>query len=310
MKDKRFRIFLLSICLAGICACSSATVQNGNSNSGGSNAEAVSSPVMGAAGAGGINKDIRKVDFKNFTYEPHCVGEEVTKVTVKNGEYSKETKEDDFTDRFYFNVETPTYGDLNGDNSEEAIILSVCNTGGTGQFSEGFVYTLKNDKPVLLSRIEGGDRAYGGLRSAKAEYGFLEVERNDAGEDGAACCAESYITTKYKWDGNKLAKWGNEVKRELYPAQRVNFPKGSTKTTLKVGVDEIKRYVVGARSGQTLIVSVNTDKVIPSLNNGDADVSEGVNSFTATLKANGDYVIQLQNSNDKPTEVTVTIEIR
>ena len=58
---------------------------------------------------------IQKVDFKNFTYQPYCAGEDPQKVTVKNGEFSKEEQQDGYTDRFYFNVFSVTYGDLTGD---------------------------------------------------------------------------------------------------------------------------------------------------------------------------------------------------
>src|SRR5687767_1632081 len=87
--------------------------------------------------------NIRDVDFKNFTYTPFCAGDPDEKpkpVTVKNGEYSSEKQEEGYVDRFYFNVFDVTYGDLNADRVDEAVVLTVCNTGGTGQFSEGFVF--------------------------------------------------------------------------------------------------------------------------------------------------------------------------
>ena len=310
MKKYWLPIFLIVVGIASAASCS-AGVQN-DTNARAANTENTEQPASseGGAGKGDVDKAIRKIDFKNFTYEPHCAGEESEKVTVKNGEYSKETKQDDYTDRFYFNVFDVSYGDVDADNKEDAVVLTNCNTGGTGQFTEGFVFTLKGDKPTLMDHIEGGDRAYGGLRSAKVQYGFVDVERNDVGEEGGACCPEFVVTTKYKWNGKELAKWGAETRRELYPAQRVNFPKGSTKTTLKVTVDEIKRYIVGARSGQTLSVSVNTDKATVALIKGEADVDDGPNSFTARLKENGDFVIQVQNIDEKPAEVVITIEIR
>jgi hypothetical protein len=303
------KIILLSVFLAGISSCAAAGTQNTVANN--TNIANTESPVAekGAAAAD-MDKAIRKVDFKNFTYEPYCAGEETEKVTVKNGEYSRETKEEGYTDRFYFEARDISYGDVDGDNKEDAIILSNCNTGGTGQFTEGFVYTVKTGKPTLLTRIEGGDRAYGGLRSAKMENGLLVVERNGEGESGGACCPEFVVTTKYKWDGKALKESGPESKKPFYPEERVSFAKGTAKTTIKASVDEIKRYVVGARAGQTLSVSVNSDKVTLSLDKGDADMTDGTNSFTAVLKTNGDYTIQLQNLNDKPTEVTLTIEIR
>lgn len=253
--------------------------------------------------------DIRKVDFKNFTFEPGCAGEETQKVTVKDGEFSSEKKVDDYVDRFYFKVYDFVYGDVNGDGKEDVIISSVCNTGGTGNFTEAFVYTTKGNKPFLLTRIEGGDRAYGGLRKIEINEGVVTVEQNDVGEMGGACCPEFAVTTKLKWDGSKFNEIGTPNKRELYPKKRVSFAKGASSTTMTVKVDEISRFVIGARAGQTLKVSVNSDKVSPSLFEGEADVTDGTTSFTAKLKQSGDFVIQLQNLDEKETEVTVTIEI-
>ena len=152
--------------------------------------------------------DIRRVDFKNFAYEPFCAGEEKQKVTVKDGEFSEEKQMDGYVDRFYFKVFDVAYGDLNGDGKDEAVILTVCNTGGTGNFSEGFVYSIKARKPSMIARIPGGDRAYGGLRAASVVAGMLVVESNDVGEQGGACCPEFVITTKYKLDWIWLTcKW-------------------------------------------------------------------------------------------------------
>jgi hypothetical protein len=311
MKSFWLSMSLLLLCPLIAGSCAAAKVQNTGDNADASKTESADdSKSEGSAGKRDVDTSIRKVDFKNFIYEPYCVGEKTIKITVKNGEYSKETKEDDYTDRFYFNVEAPTYGDMNGDNSEEAIVLSFCNTGGTGNFSEGFVYTMKSGKPALLTRIEGGDRAEGGLRSAVVENGLLVVERNDAGETGGACCPEFTVTTKYKWNGKELQKSGAETKKALYPEERVSFAKGTTKTTIKVTVDEIKRYTLGARAGQTLSVSVNTDQVTLSLIKGDAEINDDTNSFIAQLKENGNYVIQVQNTGEKPTPVTLTIEIK
>jgi hypothetical protein len=311
MKSFWFLTVLIVVCAAGVGSCSAAKMQGENANSVAVNsANTPSSGGEGATGKGDVDRSIRKVDFKNFTYEPYCAGDEATKITVKNGEYSKETKEADYTDRLYFNVDAPTYGDINGDNSEEAIVLSVCNTGGTGQFSEGFVFTMKNGKPALLTRIGGGDRADGGIRSAKVENGLLMVERNDEGESGGACCPEFSITTKYKWNGKDLQEAGTSPRKALYPEERVSFPKGATKTTLKLTVDDIKRYVLGARAGQTLKVSIDTGGATLSLVKGEADVTDGTNSFSAHLSESGDFTIQVQNIGDKPTPVTLTIEIR
>jgi hypothetical protein len=254
---------------------------------------------------------IQKVDFKNFTYQPYCAGEEARKVTVKNGEFSEEKEMDGYTDRFYFNVFNVTYGDLTGDQQPEAIVLTVCNTGGTGNFSEGFVYTLKAGKPVLLTRVQGGDRAYEGLRSALVENGLLVVDRNDAGENGGACCPEFAVTTKYKLSAGKLNVSGTPVRRELYPSEPLRFARGASSATIKLTIapDDRKRFTLGARVGQIMIVSVDSPKISVRLLE-DALVTEGANSFTAKLPKNGTYTVELSNYEETPVEVTLTVGIK
>jgi len=257
--------------------------------------------------------DIRKVNFKNFTYSAYCADEETEKIRVKNGEFSKETKIDDFTEHFYFNIFSIKYGDLNGDKKDEAVILSVCNTGGTGNFTEGFIYTLKAGKPVLLARIGGGDRAFGGLREATVENGLLVIDQNDRDRNQANCCSEYAVISKYRLNGSKLNLVGQRVSRALYPSQRVSFDKGTSKTTLTVTVDEIKRFKIGARAGQTLTVSYkspNAENILLSLVEGEADVAESENPLIAKLNQTGDFIFQVQNTYKLPSEVTLTIEIR
>jgi hypothetical protein len=253
---------------------------------------------------------IRSVDFKNFTYEPHCAGEDTTKVTVKNGSFSEEKQMEGYVDRFYFEIFATAYGDLDGDKQDEAIVLGVCNTGGTGNFSEGFVYKMRSGKPVLIERIEGGDRAYGGLKTAKIDGGFAFVERYDPGEHGASCCAELILTSKYKLTNGKLVVVGQPVKKDLYPKERVNFARGASGKTFNVTIPagEGRRYVVGARAGQRLSASTDSSDAQLRLLE-DARVTEGINNFLAVLPRSGDYTIEVRNNGDKDLVITLNIRI-
>lgn len=255
--------------------------------------------------------DIRKVDFKNFTYPVLCIGDKAENVTVKDGEYLKEKQEDGYVDRFYFKVFDVAYGDVTGDQVDEAIILGVCNTGGTGNFSEGFIYSIKGAKPSLIARIPGGDRAYGGLRETRTEAGKLVVESNDPGVDGAACCPQRILTTQYRVTGGKLVKIGKEMSRDIYPTERLKFAAGTSGKTWSVDipVQEGKRFIVGARAGQTLTVSVDTDKA--SIRILDAtDAKFGDNNFSVKLPRNGDYTIEVQNDSDGPLTVKLSVKIQ
>ena len=261
------------------------------------------------AGAAFGQSDIHSVDFKNFTYHPHCAGEETQAITVKNGEFSQEKQMQDYVDRLYFNIFSVTYGDLDGDKADEAIVLTACNTGGTGNFSEGFIYKLRNSKAVLLTGIEGGDRGYGGLRTAMVSNGILSVERNDPGENGANCCAEFIETQKYKFIGGKLVEFGEPTKRPVVSTERVTFDRGTSGKTLSITVpaNDAKRFVVGARAAQRLTVSAGHTKAQIHLLE-EARITEGINNFLAVLPKTGDYTIEVSNPTDQ--EITVTLNIK
>ena len=255
--------------------------------------------------------EIRSVDFKNFTYLAHCVGEEPSDVTVKDGEFLEEKQMDGYVDRFSFSVFDIAYGDLTGDRKDEAIVLTICNTGGTGNFSEGFVYSMKGRKPDLIARIPGGDRADGGLRSTRVENGLLIVESNETGPEGGACCPQIIVTTRYKVAGGRIVQSGKESRRDIFPTERVTFAKGTSGKTFRITIpaEEGKRFVVGARAGQTLTVSVDTDKASLRLVE-DAEPKYGINNFLVKLPSTGNYTIEVQNDSDVDLAVVVNIKIQ
>lgn len=254
--------------------------------------------------------DIRRVDFKNFTYPAYCAGEEADTVTVKKGEYSYEKQDDGFVDRFYFKITEIKYGDVNGDRRDEAIILSVCNTGGTGYFSEGFIYTMKAGKAALLARIPGGDRGYGGLRSARVEDGSLIVESNDAGENGASCCPEWIVTTKYKVSGGRLHKVGKETREPVDAPERIRFDAGKSGATFKtnVGGSDSKKFVVRARAGQKISISIDVDDATIMMIT-EAPFIEGNGTLSVVMPTSRDFIFAIQNGSATEQEITVTVKI-
>lgn len=168
-------------------------------------------------------KSIRQVDFQNFTYRVLCGVEDAkdaTRIKTIGGTIKNAKLVDgiyqwiDEKLPMYFDIHKPIYGDLTGDGKEEAVIKAECNNGGTGQPTEGFIYTLKAGKPFLLARLESGDRGHYGIVEIKIRNKNLIVTRNDP-RGGSDCCATHTLTSTLRWNGRKFAAVGKPVRRKI-----------------------------------------------------------------------------------------------
>ena len=256
--------------------------------------------------------DIHGVDFRNYRYYPTCLNwEEPAKVAVKaiNSSYTKSGPDGEVT----FKVTDVVYGDLNGDGMDEAVVLTDCNTGGSGRFDDGFLYTIRNGKPVMLSQIEGGDRANGGIRGVRIENGLLKVERLGSMPSGRAVGADFIDTTTYRLSGSKLLRVGRPVRRSLRGenrAKRIQFERGESSATLTGTTSGADFYVLGARENQTLTVRVSSPQ-----NNArfelivdDFTMAYRVTEWSGKLESRGNYhivVVSNAGGSDYKLEVTV-----
>ncbi len=158
--------------------------------------------------------DVRKVDFKNFTYKLSCgSADKVSPVTVKNGEYSDD--KDSIGDRVYLKITDVIFGDINGDRKDEAIVLYSCGSGASYVYIWGLIFTVQNNKPVLLTEIEGGNKGDGGFHDVKIAKNLLIVERYQLPTAGSPCCPAFIETTKYKLKGKRLIQVGKQTSRKM-----------------------------------------------------------------------------------------------
>jgi hypothetical protein len=148
-----------------------------------------------AGGSAPKYRSIHDVDFQNFTYEVW------SGYTVQaRGGRSTRSKGADPSDPQIDGV-TVTFGDLTGDEKDEAAVVVYTDGGGTGSFSEGFVYALRDGVIQVLTEFEGGDRTADGIWTVSISDGLLKVER----ESGSCmACVEEIVTAWYRWDGKAL----------------------------------------------------------------------------------------------------------
>jgi hypothetical protein len=158
---------------------------------------------------GGAPSEIRAIDWQNRTYELGSLGE--VAVTAGHAEFAlddnnKITAGGAGVGNGSYRVEPPLYADVNGDGVEDAVIASATATGGTGQFSEITVYTLRDHKLVELAAIAGGDRGDGGIRKLSLDGAIIVVERNVLADGDGLCCASRAQRERWRWHAGELTE--------------------------------------------------------------------------------------------------------
>lgn len=157
---------------------------------------------------------IRGVDFLNRGYQASVCSEDVglpKTVNVREGKFRD--RDDNF---FEIDGSETAYGDVNGDGSEDAVVLIRCGAGaGTLRAFEVHAYTLQNGQPKLLARLDsttvegdyqksypGGVVFYAGETGPKIVNGHVIFE---ALTDGSFAGPENTATFDYRLSGGKFA---------------------------------------------------------------------------------------------------------
>ncbi len=147
--------------------------------------------------------NIRQVDFKNFTYRLEWEKEKEA-IELRNG--SRES-----AGGLRSGLMRITYGDLTGDEREEAIILlRGQNTRTSRTLDEVFIYTLKNGRVVALAHFEGGRRGDYILSVESLKSNFRVEDRLLILDQAILREGESaptqYYTIKYRFHGIQMAE--------------------------------------------------------------------------------------------------------
>jgi hypothetical protein len=133
----------------------------------------VVSTRVAAQDGGAPPVQVRDVDWQNFTYSSIAAG---VRVRTRNGRWESARP---LVDRgsCRLDVGHVTYGDLNRDGTEEAVVEIDERNGGTVGFSYAIVYTAGVRFPRRIANIPVGDRADGGIRTLRIVRQRIEVER-------------------------------------------------------------------------------------------------------------------------------------
>ncbi len=101
-----------------------------------------------------------------------------------------------------------TYGDLDGDGREEAVVDLLYSTGGTANWHYLYVYAIDHGAPRLLARLESGSRADGGLLRIAIQNRKLSLDFADERKRVADCCSDGFIRVAYGWREHRFVEIG------------------------------------------------------------------------------------------------------
>jgi len=151
--------------------------------------------------------DILLNEVKNAEYRTSYSGPDLEKVTLQDGYFEMPFAEsasilaiDIYNNRIAF-------GDLDGDNHEDAAVVLTTNSGGTGNFRSLEVLLNQNGKPVHEARIELGDRVLVNSIKIQNQEIITDMIVHGEGEDfRGMCCPNIPIVQKYRLLENVLTK--------------------------------------------------------------------------------------------------------
>jgi len=164
---------------------------------------------------------INEVDFKNFVYAWDSPRIAVPTAWKWLAEKPKSTLRvmggrHDFSPSEWFAggyvlVQSVTYGDVNGDGRDEAVVDLLCSTGGTANWHYVYVFALANGSPTNLGRLQSGSRAYGGLLKVAIDQNMLVLDFADSERRIGDCCSEGYIRVKYRLQDGRFIEVGTRL---------------------------------------------------------------------------------------------------
>jgi hypothetical protein len=156
-------------------------------------------------------KDIRDVDFKNFTYPmtgPRLGHDRLKWLDASKPGQVRLVNGSDNAALPTFTFESVKFADVTGEGKEDAIVVLTFHSGGTQTSDYIYIYSFADGKPKLLAYCYTGNRSDSGLYKVYGEHRMLVVELLDYNKRSGECCSSGFVRTRYRWNGQRFEAVG------------------------------------------------------------------------------------------------------
>ncbi len=126
------------------------------------------------------------------------------KARLTNGRYEEEIVPGAASKLVIQLYPTTATGDLNGDGVDDAAVILISNSGGSGTFYHLAAVLNQNGVPKHTASVSLGDRTR--IKSIDIKSGEIVVGMVTHGPNDPLCCPTLEVTQKYKLQGDKLVE--------------------------------------------------------------------------------------------------------
>jgi heat shock protein HslJ len=123
-------------------------------------------------------------------------------VQLVNGQYREPIAEDSATELIVMLTNHTAFGDVAGDNAENAIVVLVSQPGGSGSFYDLAVVHKQDEALTNMASIRLGDRVQ--IKNMWVENGDIVVEMLTQGPDDPMCCPSQFVRNYYGLESGEL----------------------------------------------------------------------------------------------------------
>jgi len=178
---------------------------------------------------------IREVNFENrtFPFTADTIAALPRSIHVREGRYHSPHREPSLT-YTYFKVAEVVYGDLNGDDRDDAAVVAIYGGASSDAYKTSvYLYTMNGRRPRLLAILNEKSIAREYERNSRnGESSFFEAVaggttieqrrltvRHFAG--GSHCCPRNVFTLRYMLNEGRLALVGKSLRRKEEAEERI-----------------------------------------------------------------------------------------